>query len=122
MNTDELIEKILSSVQVGMVFQNPRRGTSEIVKISAEMIVYKRGKSRFYLRLDDIADVYAQFSGKKCTTNDLKDYNPQVFRSGGKGHGCHTTFIFMLLDYLGLTKHGICGRGVAGDPFYVEIL
>ena len=58
----------------------------------------------------------------KCTTNDIKVFNPNVFCSGGNGHGCHCTFIFIILDYLQLLKNGICGNGKAGDSFYVEIL
>jgi hypothetical protein len=118
----ELIRSIQDKVKVGMVFDNPGRGTSQIVSISNERIVYKRGKSRFYLMLQDFATVYEKFEGSKCTTNNIKGFNPEVFRSGGKGHGCHCTFIFIILDYLQLLKNGICGNGVVGDPFYVEIL
>lgn len=117
----ELIRSIQNNVKPGMVFDNPGRGTSEIVSVLNERIVYKRGNSRLYLKLQDFADVYEKFAGKKCTTNDIKAFNPQVFCSGGNGHGCHCTFIFIILDYLQLLKNGICGSGIAGDPFYIEI-
>lgn len=118
----ELIRSIQDNVKVGMVFDNPGGGTSEIVSISNERIVYKRGNSKLYLKIQDFADVYEKFASMKCTTNDIKAFNPKVFCSGGNGHGCHCTFIFIILDYLQLLKNGICGNGKVGDPFYVEIL
>ncbi|TYQ15296.1 UNVERIFIED_CONTAM: hypothetical protein Cloal_1731 [Acetivibrio alkalicellulosi] len=118
----ELICSIQDKVTTGSVFDNPGGGTSEIVSVSNERIVYRRRNSKLYIKIKDIVDVYEKFAGKRCTTNDIKTLNPRVFCSGGNGHGCHCTFIFIILDYLKLLKNGICGNGKAGDPFYVEIL
>ncbi|WP_010249444.1 hypothetical protein [Acetivibrio cellulolyticus] len=118
----ELICAIRDNVKVGMVFDNPGRGSSEIVSVSNERIVYKRGNSKLYLKIQDFIDVYEKFAGKRCTTNDIKAFNPRVFCSRDNGHGCHCTFIFTILDYLKLLKNGICGSGKVGDSFYIEIL
>lgn len=91
----ELIRSIQENVKVGMVFDNPGGGTSEIVSISNERIVYKRGNSRLYLKIQDFVDIYEKFAGIKCTTNDIKAFNPKVFCSGGNGYGCHCT-LFLL--------------------------
>ena len=82
----ELIRSKQDNIRAGMVFDNPGGGTSEIVSISNLRIVYRRGNSKFYLKIQDFANVYEKFAGMKCTTNDIKAFNPIIFCSGGKGH------------------------------------
>ena len=55
------------------------------------------------------------------STNILKDFKPTVFDSLKNGHSCNTTFLFSILNHVGLLKDGINGSGTKGHPFYVTI-
>jgi hypothetical protein len=51
----------------------------------------------------------------------LKKFRPTVFDSSQNGHSCNCTFLFIIFSKLNLLEGNIEGRGVRGDPFYVEI-
>jgi len=53
---------------------------------------------------------------------DLKTDNPSVFDSQARpaGHSCNCTFLFMVLHQMGIASN-VHGRGVRGNPFYVDV-
>jgi len=122
MESNDLQGLILSSIKKGTVFINPKRGTSTVSTITPDYISYIRGKSRIYLPMYDILQVYDIFSGQRCTTQQLREYNPSVFDSTKNGHSCNCTFLFSLFDALGLAKNGIYGSGKRGDPYYINLI
>jgi len=71
------------------------------------------------LPIQEFTNVCNTFSGKKCSTVDLKEYNTAVFDSKKNGHSCNCTFVFCMAVQLGLTQGGIFGKGVRGNPFYI---
>lgn len=114
-------EIIVKNVFVGDIFNNPGGGTSTIINISSSFIQYLRGNSKIKIFMDDIEDVYKNFKGKQVSTSMLKDFKPKVFDSSKNGHSCNTTFIFIILNHIGLLQGGINGSGKKGNPFYVTI-
>ena len=83
---------------------NPRGGTSTIVKFDNEKIIYRRGKSKIYLKMNKLYEAYENFKGSFVTTSDLKKFD-QSFDSQARnpsGHSCNCTFAFMLLREAGL--------------------
>lgn len=52
----------------------------------------------------------------KITTKEIREKYPRVFDSKDGGHSCNATFLFMMYEYLDLTKNGIEGRGVSNHP------
>jgi hypothetical protein len=112
------------TICIGQVFDNPgRKGTtSTIIEIDTLKIVYQRKKSYISITFKTMYDVYKDFQGKKCSSNDLKRYDPEVFDSNARpaGHSCNCTFLFRIFEALGIVTE-IEGGGVRGDPFYVHI-
>lgn len=121
MKNIELTACILAKIKQGMTYPNPQKGTSRIASITRERIVYIRGSSRITLRIEDIHGVYEQYKGKKCSSNDLKNFEPKVFDSNQNGHSCNCTFLFTVLNEIGLTENGIEGQGKPYKPFYIRI-
>lgn len=115
-----LQEQILRSIKKDMIFENPRSGTSTITKITPEKIVYTRGSSRITLNIADIICAYQKFAGENCSSVDLRKYKPKVFDSKQNGHSCNCTFLFTILNEIGLTEGGIQGEGKAYKPYYVK--
>lgn len=115
-----LVKAIAEDIKVGMIFKNPGGGTSQIVMVTGDKITYKRGNSNISLSLQDIDDAYYKFKSKQCTSSELKNFRKKVFSSKDNGHSCNCTFLFSLLGYLDLCTD-IKGKGVRGNPFYVEI-
>ncbi|QXM05185.1 hypothetical protein [Crassaminicella indica] len=116
-----LIMNLKKNLEREKEFENPGGGISTIKSITEKSIVYMRGNSRFYLNFSDIEQAYSYFKGKICTTNDLKEYKPQIFDSKHKGHSCNCTFFFLLLKHLDLIEGDIQGSGRRGNPFYIKI-
>jgi len=107
----------------GYVFKNPRSGETKIISFSNDGIVqYRRKKSNISFNIKYFYDSYIIFKGKKCASNDLKNYLPKVFNSKSRpaGHDCNCTVFFHLLNRLGVSSN-IMGSGVRGSPFYVNI-
>lgn len=117
---EELSDLIVKKIKKGMKFDNPQKGTSTIIFVSENQIKYKRGKSTIKIKMKDIIEVHEKFSGTKCTSNDLKTFRKEVFSSKDNGHSCNCTFFFILLNYLGFASN-IEGRGVRGNPYYVNL-
>lgn len=118
MTAHEFRSRIISSAPVGTVFNNPGGGTSEVVKTDDEKIAYIRGGSRFYVRFSDLYSAFQKFRGINVTTQDLKEYAPEVFDSSARpaGHSCNCTIMFLLLHQAGLAGE-IEGKGRRGNPF-----
>mgnify|MGYP007011820973 CR=1 FL=1 len=118
MTVHEFKTRIISAAPVGAVFSNPGGGTSEVVSIDGEKLVYLRRKSRINIRFSDLFSAYQKFKGMKVTTNDLKEFSPDVFDTIARpaGHDCNCTIMFLLLNQAGLAGD-IEGKGVRGNPF-----
>lgn len=117
------IVMLQSVIKVGDVFQNPQKGTSTISSITDGYITYIRGSSPLRLPVSVLFSVINDFSGKKCSSTDLRKYLPEVFDShnpnGRKGHSCNCTFLFRVVERMGLIENGIQGGGTSGNPFYI---
>jgi len=115
--------QIQNSIPVGTQLENPGGGVSTISSYSDDKISYVRGGSTIYVAFRDLFDAYSRFRDKKVTSSALKEYAPSVFDSTAKpsGHSCNCTFLFMVLQSLGVAGN-IRGKGVKGDPYFVEIM
>ncbi len=112
------IENVIrDTLKVGMVFDNPGGGTTEIVSISGTSIYYKRKNSKMQLKFSDIDSSYYNFKDGRVTTNMLKGFKPKVFNTRENGHDCNCTVLFLILKNAGLTKGEIYGR-----PFGIEFI
>ena len=115
-------KSIKRNMPVGTILKNPGGGTSEVVGYTDEKIAYLRGKSRMYVRYEDLYQAYQKFKGQYVTTSNLRTFRPHVFDSSARpaGHSCNCTFLFLLLGQLGLASD-IQGAGRQGNPFGVRI-
>ncbi len=120
MNIDQFKHKIKQAIQVGTIFENPRKGRSTVTALSDCGISYVRGRSVIYFSFQNIFDAFEYFNGDRATSNDLKSYQPHVFDSNANGHSCNCTFLFMLLKKMGIASE-IGGQGVKGSPCFVDI-
>jgi hypothetical protein len=94
----------------------------EILRAEEDAITYRRGKSRFKVKLQDLYDATDHFSGCRVTTSDIKAFRPQVFDSQARpaGHSCHISLLFSILLLLGIAEE-LQGRGVRGAPYSVFV-
>jgi len=122
MDEHEFFSKIVENIRSDDVFPNPGGGKTTIKFITRRNIYYCRGSSKINARISEFFKAYSYLRGKRCTTSDLKKFSPSVFDSNARpaGHSCNCTFFFTLLHKVGLCSKPK-GRGVSGDPFYVEI-
>jgi len=118
MNLDMFITKLKNKIIPNQIFENPKKGTSVIVKITKDIIKYKRENSFISIPILSIFEVYNSFKGTKCTSSDLKLYKPKLFSKAG--HSCNCTFTFLVLKELNLCDE-ILGKGVRNSPYYVNI-
>lgn len=65
-------------------------------------------------------EAYERFRGKVVYTNDLREFQPNVFDSKNHGHSCNCTFLFCILNYIGYTDGTILGAGRIGSPFHIQ--
>ena len=101
-----------------IVLKNPKSGTSTITAIDKNVVHYTRGSSPFSLEIAIIEKAYQNFNGKKCTTDDLAKFNKVFTDKNGNAH-CGCTFFLMLMrEFFGVP---ILGKGVKGNPFYVDL-
>lgn len=123
MSASKLKTIIQLNIEPGSTFKNPGKGQSVVAKINDNKISYKRGRSSFSLRFDDINKTYNYFIGQEVTTRDLKTFAPSVFDSNAlpSGHNCNCTFLFLILNHIGFAT-AISGKGVVGDPFKCQFL
>ncbi|MBR6341190.1 MAG: hypothetical protein IKR64_04740 [Treponema sp.] len=116
-----ITEIIIKNIFIGDIFNNPGGGTSTIININPTFIKYLRGNSKIKLFMEDIEEVYKRFKNSTVSTSMIKDFKPEVFDSLKNGHSCNATFLFSILNHVGLLKDGINGSGKKGHPFYVTI-
>ena len=66
-------------------------------------------------------NAYNQFPNG-FSSNDLKSFDPEVFKLEAGGHGCNCTFLMMMLKEMGIVKQIEGRRGKPQDlPFRVKI-
>lgn len=114
----DIIELIKKNVKVGDVLQNPGGGTSEIISFTETAIRYRRGNSDISLKYESINSAYENFKGQKVSASDLADFDIEFSE---RRHHCNATFFLMLMDKCELSKGGIQGEGIAGNPFYLDL-
>jgi len=119
MSVASILNSLTTMISPGVIFDNPGGGTSKIIKITEENIIYMRKKSKILLPIHDFIEICTLFKGKKCSSSDLKKHNPKIFDSNKSGHSCNCTFLFCIADKFGFLSNGIQGKGVKGNPFYV---
>lgn len=110
-----IYETVRQNIAEGDVLQNPRSGTSTIISISDDSIVYRRGNSDITIKAADINSAYEAFKGTRVSTSDLAKFNPAFSQAI---HRCNASFFLMLMDKCGLTKTGIANR----NPLSIELL
>ena len=125
MTETQFIQASLQILHPGETFANPKRGVTEIVRIDAERLVYRRGSSKIATHLRDFHRAFTHFRGRRVSSVNLPTFAPSVFDSnpaeGPAGHSCNCTVLFHLLGALGLAGP-VEGAGVAGDPYTVVVL
>lgn len=121
MDFETFKKTIRNAISGNTVLKNPGGGLSTIKSYHKERISYIRGKSVIYISYRIMYDTFQKFMGCEITSSELKKYEPKVFDSKKGGHSCNCTFFFMLLRRMGVVTT-IKGRGVKGDPYYVNIL
>lgn len=120
MDATEFDASLLRHFPKGTVLRNPGGGTTTVLQDPGTRFVYRRGKSTLRVRTSDLYAAYKAFRGRRVASPDLKAFAPAVFDSSRNGHSCNCTTLFMILKGMGLATT-ISGRGVRGDPFWVEI-
>ena len=120
MNFVEFRKQLIFALPKGKVLKNPGKGISIIKSISTDGIYYIRGNSTFHISINEIYEAYKRFQGKNVSSTQLKELKPYVYDSSINGHSCNCTFLFLILKEMGIVDT-INGKGVKGDPFYVEI-
>jgi hypothetical protein len=99
MTKETFFKEIKKLVDQNKVLDNPQKGVSTLVNITKnDSICYIRGTSKIYLSIDIIFEVYKEFGGKKCTSNDLRKLKYKTFEN----KPCNITFTIMILKELNL--------------------
>lgn len=99
-------EKIFSEVKDGEILPSIKTnneydcGNSKIVSKNENSICFLRGKSKIYLKFDDINVAYENFKGKEISSKDLKEFNASVFNN----KSCRATFFMQVLYRIGLAE------------------
>jgi hypothetical protein len=69
---DQFLGELYQKINVGKTLDNPGGGTSKIVFMDNNKIVYKRGKSKISIKINDIFEVYEKNKENICS-NKLKE-------------------------------------------------
>jgi hypothetical protein len=119
MTFDEFHGELKSKITLGKVMDNPEKGTSTIIAYTQNgNICYLRGEHCISIPIIEIYNAYQKYSGKRCSSTDLKALNPSVF--GAQGHGCNCSFLFMVLREMGLCSE-IRRVGNGSSSFGVDV-
>lgn len=121
MTYEDFLSKASPHLLGGTVYPNPGGGTSTVMRLSGDTLVYRRKNSNIPVSLRDFYSAHIRFRGTKASSNDLKLHAPRVFDSKLSGHSCNCTMLFLLLKAMGLVEE-ICGKGRRGSPFWVCIV
>ncbi len=120
MNLNEFILAFKQLFPPKTEIPNLKKGTTTISNYNKTQVIYCRKNSKIWVNFSDLLDAYNHFKGKCVSTSDLRDFRPEIYSSKDGGHDCNCTFLFQFL--LAAKKvDDIHGRGVAHDPFWVEI-
>ena len=65
MTLTQFIHALQRACPAGYTFTNPRRGETEMVRVGAERIVYRRGHSEIRVRVRDLYRAYRHFRGRR---------------------------------------------------------
>lgn len=112
MTYQEFCGRISASLEVGMEFCNPGGGTSVVVRIDADRIVYQRRNTRIAISFGVMFKAYEHFSGSFVLTRDLKRFD-NSFDSSARdpaGHNCNCTFMFLVFKQAGLGGDIVPGK------------
>ncbi len=122
MNFEAFKTKTRNAIPIGTAFRNPGGGTSVVQAVSDTEVSYRRGNSTIHVSLRALFDAYWHFRGGRVFSTDLQRFAPSVFDSNARpaGHSCNCTFLFLLLQRLGVINQ-IQGDGVRGHPYFVDI-
>ncbi|HCN75956.1 MAG TPA: hypothetical protein DIT13_02030 [Verrucomicrobiales bacterium] len=92
------------------------------LKLRDDKIIYRRGRSTFRVRVEELHAAYAHHRGQRITTNAIRQFKPAVFDSKARpaGHSCNISLLFSLLVRLELAE-SLTGKGSRGDPFTLRI-
>ncbi len=115
---DQFIEQTRIHFPIGYKIKNLGRGNTIIENYNDNKICYRRKNSNIYIELLSLYDAYVDFSGKKVSSTDLRQYAPKIFNSKKDGHSCNCTFFFQILKEIGVVNK-IMGEGKRGNPFYI---
>lgn len=122
MTRDEFDATLHKAIPPGTVFQNPGGGVSEVLSNNNGKVSFRRGSSTISVSKKSLFDAFAHFRGKTMSSAELKSLWPSIFDSSARpaGHSCNATFLFLALDKMGVAS-SIQGKGVRGNPFFVEV-
>lgn len=122
MTFDEFSTELYRVVKLGMVFENPGGGTSEVVSAQNGKISYRRKSSTMTITVESLYNAFAAHRNSRVSSRELRAKWPAIFDSQARpaGHSCNVTFLFLCLEQMGLVTQ-ILGQGKAGKPFYVDI-
>lgn len=121
MNQKQFMDLITKNIVVNRSFNNPSgKGITQIKVNDGKTITYQRGHSRISITILELWNVYQKFLNNTISTRDLKKYKPYIYNSNNKGHSCNSTALFLIFQNIGIISK-INGRGVKGDPFWIEL-
>jgi hypothetical protein len=123
MDKTQIIEQLGFLLPEGTVLTTPRGSDSVIMPYIDNTLRHsKKGNSANRISFDDFFNTYGHFKPGIVTSNDLKDFLPDTFKSkpGLKGHDCNCAVFFIALNRLKLASE-ILTKGTAGNPYKVEI-
>ena len=114
--------EMINKWPVDTVIDNPGGGKSKIASYSETAVSYVRGQSTIRVTFADLFQAYQHFKGRTVTSVDLRKFAPSTFdsKAASPGHSCNCTLFFLLLKDMGVVSE-IHGRGVRGDPYYLDV-
>lgn len=122
MTEDEFEVRLVKAIAPGIMLSNPGGGVSEVLSIRNGRVSYRRGSSTISISMRSMFEAFSAFRGKRMSGSDLKARWPAIFDSAARpaGHSCNATFLFLCLEKTKMAS-AIRGKGVRGNPFFVEI-
>ena len=122
---EEFIKKINSQILVGNKYDNLKGNNhTTISENDGESIIYLRGESKIKISILELWNTYDYLIKqelKNISSIQLCKYRPDIFDSKQNGHSCNCTFFYIVLKEIGLILK-IDGKGVRGNPFYINFI
>lgn len=122
MTLNDFHQMLMNAVPAEATIPNPGGGMTTVVSTQNGRVRYRRGRSVMNLKIDDMHAAYTTFNGRLMSSKDLKATWPATYDSAARpaGHSCNVTMLFCALKAMGLVQ-SIQGKGVAGNPFFVDL-